>query len=98
MQIGRYEQAGRVLPKSAQDSQLVGKIADRIIEAVGQQNGGGYQSHIKDFQWTITVVDDKIPNAFVLPGGKIVVFTGGLLAGMHTSSAASCTSLMACLP
>ena len=32
-------------------SKLVRKIADRIIRAVQGQEGGGYQSHIKDFQW-----------------------------------------------
>ncbi|KAK9808087.1 hypothetical protein WJX73_004445 [Symbiochloris irregularis] len=75
-QIGQYEQAGRVLPQNASESQLVRKIADRIIDAVQKQYGGGYQKHIPDFKWSITVVNDKTPNAFVLPGGKIVVFTG----------------------
>ena len=28
------------------------------------------------FDWEVVVVEDKTPNAFVLPGGKIVVFTG----------------------
>lgn len=28
------------------------------------------------FAWEVVVVEDKTPNAFVLPGGKIVVFTG----------------------
>ena len=32
-------------------SKLVRKIADRIIRAVQGQEGGGYQSHIKDFKW-----------------------------------------------
>ncbi len=27
------------------------------------------------FHWEVVVVEDKTPNAFVLPGGKIVVFT-----------------------
>ena len=34
-------------------SKLVRKIADRIIQAVQGQEGGGYQSHIKDFQWWV---------------------------------------------
>ena len=55
---------------------LVEKIAKRIIAAVEQKHGGGYQSHIDDFDWEVAVVQDDTPNAFVLPGGKIVVFTG----------------------
>ena len=68
MQIGRYQQAGRVLDDNQPSAKLVNKIADRIIGAVQKQDGGGYQSHIKDFQWSVTVVDEKQPNAFVLPG------------------------------
>lgn len=36
--------------------------------------------HLKAFNWEILVVDDPIVNAFCLPGGKIMVFTGLLNA------------------
>ena len=36
--------------------------------------------HLKAFNWEIMVVDDPIVNAFCLPGGKIMVFTGLLNA------------------
>ena len=49
----------------------------------GLQDGGGFQDHVKDFKWSIMVVNEKQPNAFVLPGGKIVVFTGGRMRGAH---------------
>ena len=51
-------------------------IAKRVINAVGKEYGGGFQKHVAKFKWEVVVVDDKVPNAFVLPGGKIVVFTG----------------------
>ena len=35
------------------------------------------------FDWEVVVVEDKTPNAFVLPGGKIVVFTGTHLDSLH---------------
>lgn len=55
---------------------MINQIAERVIDAVKKQSGGGYQNHVRDFKWEVVVVDDKVPNAFVLPGGKIVVFTG----------------------
>lgn len=36
----------------------------------------GYSEHLKGLQWEVIVVDQPIFNAFCLPGGKIVVFTG----------------------
>lgn len=50
-------------------SEIVRRVADRIsqaAEAVDKPN----------FKWEVRVVDKDIPNAFCLPGGKIVVFTG----------------------
>lgn len=77
-QIGGYAQAGKVLKENNSDYQLIAGIAKRVINAVGKEYGGGFQSHVKKFKWEVVVVDDKVPNAFVLPGGKIVVFTGRL--------------------
>ena len=75
-QIGGYAQAGKMLKENNSDYQLIAGIAKRVINAVGKEYGGGFQSHVKKFKWEVVVVDDKVPNAFVLPGGKIVVFTG----------------------
>lgn len=33
-------------------------------------------SHLEGLKWEVLVVNDKVVNAFCLPGGKIVVFTG----------------------
>lgn len=35
-----------------------------------------YVEHLKKMKWEVLVVDKDIVNAFCLPGGKIVVFTG----------------------
>eukprot|EP00882_Tetradesmus_deserticola_P000213 GHRQ01000239.1.p1 GENE.GHRQ01000239.1~~GHRQ01000239.1.p1 ORF type:complete len:587 (+),score=236.64 GHRQ01000239.1:206-1762(+) len=67
---------GKALPPDHRDSKLVQKIAERIISAVEEGHGGGFQKHIRKFDWEVVVLDDPTVNAFVLPGGKIVVFTG----------------------
>lgn len=78
-QIGGYAQAGKLLKENNSDYQLIQGIAKRVIQAVSKEYGGGFQKHVSKFKWEVVVVDDKVPNAFVLPGGKIVVFTGEYL-------------------
>jgi Zn-dependent protease with chaperone function len=75
-QLAGFQQKGKLLPSSSREYKMINQIAERVIEAVRQQNGGGFQKHTDRFNWEVVVVDDKVPNAFVLPGGKIVVFTG----------------------
>ncbi|KAK9837027.1 hypothetical protein WJX81_008114 [Elliptochloris bilobata] len=75
-QLSELEAKGKVLPESSGDYKVVQRIADRVIKAVEEGRGGGFQDHVSRFEWEVVVVEDKTPNAFVLPGGKIVVFTG----------------------
>ncbi|XP_057774460.1 mitochondrial metalloendopeptidase OMA1 [Salvia miltiorrhiza] len=43
----------------------------------GQETGVKSQTaHLEGFKWEVIVVNDPTVNAFCLPGGKIVVFTG----------------------
>ncbi|XP_042058520.1 uncharacterized protein LOC121802898 isoform X1 [Salvia splendens] len=43
----------------------------------GQEVGAKSQtSHLEGFKWEVILVNDPTVNAFCLPGGKIVVFTG----------------------
>jgi metalloendopeptidase OMA1, mitochondrial len=47
---------------------LVVKVAERLALATGDD--------AKDFKWAVSVVNSPQVNAFCLPGGKIVVYTG----------------------
>lgn len=52
----------------------VKRIAARIIEAAKRSK---YAEMAQQFQWEVTVIkDDKMANAFALPGGKMAVYTG----------------------
>ncbi len=52
----------------------VKRVAARIIEAAKRSK---YADMAKQFQWEVTVIkDDKMANAFALPGGKMAVYTG----------------------
>jgi predicted Zn-dependent protease len=57
----------KVVEEGAEVDQ-VRRVARRLAAATGE---GG-----KGFKWEVSVVDSKEVNAFCLPGGKIVVYTG----------------------
>jgi len=44
---------GKALPADHPDSKLVQKIAERIISAVEEGHGGGFQKHIEKFDWEV---------------------------------------------
>jgi predicted Zn-dependent protease len=54
--------------QSGSEHALVTKVAQRLAPATGDA--------AKDFKWSVSVVRSREPNAFCLPGGKIVVYTG----------------------
>jgi predicted Zn-dependent protease len=86
---------GKALPADHPDSKLIQKIAERIIAAVEEGHGGGFQKHVEKFDWEVVVINEETVNAFVLPGGKIVVFTGVWLCAL-TRLVGSCCSV-ACI-
>ncbi|KAI5849044.1 peptidase family M48-domain-containing protein [Tricharina praecox] len=63
--IAQFE--GRILPTNHHLTRRVRKILDRLIPASGLQ----------DLEWEVFVIkDDSMKNAFVIPGGKVFVFSG----------------------
>jgi predicted Zn-dependent protease len=59
-------QAQRV--QSGPELETVKRVATRLAAATGKAG--------QDFQWQVSLVRDGQVNAFCLPGGKIVVYTG----------------------
>lgn len=69
MGIEAYRQSLEKAPvsKNKQITDMVRRVGMRIAEASGRS----------DYQWEFTVVeDDKVVNAWALPGGKVAVYTG----------------------
>ena len=64
--------------KSGSDYQMVlevGRKIQRAAEAYYKANG--IEEKLNGFEWEYNVVkDDKMVNAFCMPGGKVVVYTG----------------------
>lgn len=54
--------------QSGPERDMVVRVADRLARATGEA--------AKDFKWQVNLVRSPQVNAFCLPGGKIVVYTG----------------------
>lgn len=80
MKVDEYK--GRILPATHPTSIRVTKISKDIIKALQRglkkesKDGKSGNAYLKGLKWEVVVVKDKTVNAFCVPGGKIVVFTG----------------------
>lgn len=52
----------------------VGKNISTAVEKYLKDNG--YESYLQYFQWEFNLVESDVPNAWCMPGGKVVVYTG----------------------
>lgn len=56
---------------------LVDKVGRRLSQAVTEYyRANGMASELKNFSWEFNLVNNSAVNAFCMPGGKIVVYTG----------------------
>jgi predicted Zn-dependent protease len=65
--------------KSTKEAQMVKKVGQRIQMAVTTYLGRQNLSHrLEGYAWEFNIVDDAIVNAWCMPGGKVVVYSGML--------------------
>lgn len=65
-----------LLPAIHPAVQLVQRVGTRIVEQTTRDINRGATSHMEGLKWEFNVIQDDQVNAFVVPGGKVVVFTG----------------------
>ncbi len=71
------ENKSAVLPSTNAQAQRVKNIGNRLISAVqNYMNNNGHADLIANYKWEVNVVQNKDLNAWCMPGGKIVVYTG----------------------
>ncbi|MEL0456093.1 M48 family metallopeptidase [Flavobacteriaceae bacterium SZ-1-7] len=59
------------------EAAMVTRVGQRIAVAAERYlNANGHQGYLNDYKWEYNLVDDKTVNAWCMPGGKIVVYTG----------------------
>lgn len=62
---------------SNRDAEMVHRVGSRISAAITEYyNSKGYTSVLEGYQWEFNLVDHKEANAWCMPGGKVVVYTG----------------------
>jgi predicted Zn-dependent protease len=65
------------LPDSDSRVLLVRKVGSRIQQSVEKYYADkNLSSELKDFKWEFNVVDENTVNAWCMPGGKVVFYTG----------------------
>ena len=63
--------------KGTLEAQMVQRVGQRIRHAVETYlNRNGQTGLLSGYQWEFNLVKDKQANAFCMPGGKVVVYTG----------------------
>lgn len=68
---------GNKVASGTADATLVRKVGTRVANAVNQYfKQNGMSDRIKDFQWEFNVVESPDVNAWCMPGGKVVFYTG----------------------
>jgi predicted Zn-dependent protease len=66
-----------VSASSNRDAEMVRRVGSRIATAIKKfYDGNGQTSILEGYHWEFNLVDSKEVNAWCMPGGKVVVYTG----------------------
>jgi len=79
LSLQQYQEFMRTAPleKGTANAQMVTRIGTRIANAVATfYENNGYESQLENYAWEYNLVKDNSVNAFAMPGGKVVIFTG----------------------
>ncbi len=79
LSLQQYQEFMKTAPVEAgtADARMVTRVGTRIANSVETfYKNNGYESELAYFDWEFNLIADKSVNAFAMPGGKIVVFTG----------------------
>lgn len=78
------------LSSDKNNSAVVAKVANNLINATNKyMKENGYGDELKYYEWEVKLVESKVPNAFCMPGGKIVVLEGILPAAKNEAGLAA---------
>ncbi len=67
----------QAMPDSDPNTQMVKRVGKKIADAVtGWMNSHGYANRVAGYNWEFNLVNSKEINAWCMPGGKVVVYTG----------------------
>jgi len=79
MAFAQYDQflGENAVVENTSESRMITKVGQRISSAAERWlSANGYEGYLKDYQWEYNLVNDETVNAWCMPGGKIVFYTG----------------------
>jgi predicted Zn-dependent protease len=63
--------------KGTADAEMIVRVGQRIAVAAERWlTANGKPGYLTDYKWEYNLVDDKTVNAWAMPGGKVVFYTG----------------------
>ncbi len=66
-----------VSPSADRDAEMVRRVGNRLASAVtAYYRQQGIADQLAGYKWEFNLVNDKAANAWAMPGGKVVVYTG----------------------
>ena len=66
-----------VAASSSKDAEMVRRVGQRLVNAINAYyNQKGLTKELEGYKWEYNLIDSKEVNAWCMPGGKIVVYTG----------------------
>lgn len=91
MSLSSYQQflSEHKVVRGTPEARMVTNVGERIRNAVDRylaQND--LSNRVEGYEWEFNLVEDKAMNAFAMPGGKVVVFTGILPAAQNETGLA----------
>lgn len=65
------------LSANANQAQQIKRVGAKVAVAVETYlKNNGFASYIENFKWEFNLVENNTPNAWCMPGGKVVFYTG----------------------
>ena len=72
------------------ESEMITRVGQRIAVAAERWlNANGNQGYLNDYKWEYNLVNDATINAWCMPGGKIVFYTGILPVAQNEAAVAA---------
>lgn len=76
-QYSQFISTNKVAPANSSNQEMVKRVGNRIAAAITRY----YKEHaladaVQDYKWEFNLVESKEVNAWCMPGGKVVVYSG----------------------
>lgn len=74
---------------ASKDAEMVKRVGSRIAAAITKYyNDKGLSNELAGYHWEFNLIDNKQVNAWCMPGGKVVVYTGLLPVAQNEAALA----------